>query len=114
MASQLRGQRETIIEVRVNCPDEQTASMIAEVTVLERLAAAANILPPINSLYRWQGEIRLARETPLLLKTRRSLFDTLAERISGLHPYETPSILGMVPTFVSEPYETWVNNETAD
>lgn len=107
-----RGHEETIIEVRVNCPDEQTALMIAESALHERLAAAANISPPIHSLYHWQGEIKHAREVPLLLKTRQSLFDKLAEQITTLHPYETPSILATSTTVASAPYKAWVNDET--
>ena len=107
-----RRHEETIIEVRVTCPDEQTASMIAEAALHERLAAAANISPPIHSLYHWQGEIKHAREVPLLLKTRQSLFGKLAERIATWHPYETPSILATSITSASAPYRAWVNDET--
>ncbi len=103
---------ETVIEVWVNCPDEQTASTIAEAVVSERLAAAANIHPPISSLYRWAGRIERAREVPLVLKTRRSLFDRLAERIADLHAYETPGIIARDVTAAHRPYQSWVNKET--
>lgn len=103
---------ETIIEVRVNCPDEETASTIADRVVGERLAAAANIYPPIDSRYRWKGRIECASEVPLLLKTRQSLFEALAARVTELHPYETPSILGTEITFINQAYRTWVIDET--
>ena len=104
---------ETIIEVRVNCPDEATASAIADRIVGERLAAAANIHAPISSRYHWKGRIERASEVPLVLKTRRSLFEALAARITELHPYETPGILGIKVVSVNESYRTWLIDETA-
>ena len=105
---------ETIIEVRVNCPNEATASAIADRIVGERLAAAANIHPPISSRYRWRGGIERAREVPLVLKTRRSLFETIAARIVELHPYETSSVLGVEVALANRAYLAWLIDETAD
>jgi periplasmic divalent cation tolerance protein len=105
---------ETIIEVRMNCPDEATASAIADRIVGERLAAAANIHAPIDSCYHWKGRIGRASEVPLVLKTRRSLFESLAARITELHPYDTPCILGIEVTLVNQTYLTWLIDETAD
>lgn len=106
-------QDETIIEVRVNCPDEETASAIADRIIGERLAAAANIHAPIRSCYHWKGRIERVSEVPLLLKTRRSLFEALATRITELHPYETPSIIGFEAALANRAYLTWVIDETA-
>lgn len=105
---------ETIIEVRVNCPDEATASAIAERIVSERLAAVANIHAPISSCYHWKGRIERASEVPLVLKTRRSLFEALAALITDLHPYETPGILGTEAALANRAYLTWLIDETAD
>lgn len=108
-----KGREVTIIEVWVNCPDEQTAATIADAIVGERLAACANIYPPICSRYHWKGKIESASEVPLLLKTRQSLFDNLVERVTMLHPYETPGIVGINVTFANAPYQTWLIGETA-
>ncbi len=102
---------EMIIEVRVNCPDEATASAIADRIVSERLAAAANIHPPISSRYHWKGRIERVSEVPLVLKTRRSLFEALAARITKLHPYETPGILGVEVTLANRTYLEWLIDE---
>ena len=107
-----KGREGTIIEVWVNCPDEQTAETIADAIVGERLAACANIYPPISSRYHWKGKIESASEVPLLLKTRQSLFDKLVERVTMLHPYETPSIVGIDVTFANAPYQAWLIDET--
>lgn len=107
------GLDETIIEVWVNCPDGETAATIADKIVGERLAACANIYPPISSRYHWKGKIESAREVPLLLKTRQSLFDVLVEHVTALHPYETPSIVGVDVTCANAPYQAWLMGETA-
>ena len=101
-----------VIEVRVNCPDATSARAIADAVVSERLAAAANIHAPIESRYHWKGRIEKAAEVPLVLKTRRALFDELAVRITALHPYETPSIIGVEMSAVSARYRDWVIDET--
>lgn len=107
-----RSSEESVLEVSVNCPDQDVASSIAETVVSERLAAAVNILPSINSLYRWNGRIERAAEVPLVIKTRRSLFNKLTERIVALHPYETPSIIARDVSEAYEPYRSWVHAET--
>lgn len=106
------GHDETIVEVWVNCPDEQTAATIADLVVDERLAACANIYPSISSRYHWKGKIKRAREVPLLLKTRQSLFDMLVERVTVLHPYETPSIVGIEVIQASAAYRAWLVDST--
>lgn len=104
---------DTIIEVWVNCPDEETASTLADQIVGERLAACANIYPPISSRYRWKGKMEHAREIPLLFKTRHSLFKSLAERVAAIHPYETPSIIGQEVQRVHASYRAWIVDETS-
>ncbi|MDH3664959.1 MAG: divalent-cation tolerance protein CutA [Alphaproteobacteria bacterium] len=85
---------------------------MADAIVSERLAACANIYPPISSLYHWKGKIESTREVPLLLKTRQSLFDMLVERVTVLHPYETPSIVGIEVIQASAAYRAWLVDST--
>lgn len=103
---------ETIIEVWVNCPDIATAVKIADDVVVARLAACSNIYPPIISQYRWKGAVETAEEVPLLLKTRQSLFDALAERIAEYHAYETPSIVGHEIKHAATSYRRWIIGQT--
>lgn len=104
---------ETIVEIWVNCPDKETASAIADRIVGERLAACANIYPPIQSRYHWKGKVEHAREIPLLFKTRKSLFERLAEHVAAIHPYETPSVIGKEVQQVYGPYRAWIVEETS-
>ena len=106
-------QTEALLDVWVNCPGVEHAERIADHLLAERLAAAANIFPPIKSRYHWKGTIETKDEVPLRLKTRASLFETVQERITALHPYETPGILGIEVTSINAVYRDWLLSETA-
>ena len=98
--------------VRTNCPDRATATRLARTLVDERLAAAANIHAPIDSLYHWRGEVVSRSEVPLELKTRAGLFEALAARIRALHPYETPAVIAVAPERWDASYAAWIAEET--
>ncbi|MGF1477676.1 MAG: divalent-cation tolerance protein CutA [Geminicoccaceae bacterium] len=102
----------TIIDIWINCPDQQVADRIADTLVGERLAACANIFPPIRSAFHWKGAVEREEEVPLVIKTRETLFDAVVRRARAIHPYETPSILGLPVAFVNEDYREWVIAET--
>jgi periplasmic divalent cation tolerance protein len=94
-------------------PDAETAEACGRAAVEERLAACANVLAPMRSIYRWEGQIQAEAEIPMLLKTTAAA----AERLNGLilrySPYETPCILAL--TLDSEncnpQYATWAKSE---
>lgn len=104
----------TILEITVNCPSKDVAEEIATETLAARLVAAANILGPVESLYRWKGETTRARETVLKLKTRPDLYPAVAELVAAVHPYEVPSILGRHIELVGHKYAAWVEAATAE
>jgi len=97
----------------VFCSPEE-AERIARIAIEERLAACVNILPPCRSIYRWQGDIEDAIETPALFKTRESLAERLIERIAALHDYDVPAAVAWPTTAVFGPYRDWIEKETAD
>lgn len=100
------------IDVWVNCPDREAADRIADACVEARLAACANVLAPIGSVYRWKGAIERAEEVPLVLKTRAELFDEIALAVKRLHPYEVPSIVATELSLVERGYGDWLAAET--
>lgn len=102
------------IDIWINCPDAAVAERIASAAVEGRLAACANILPPISSIYRWNGAIGRAEEVTLVLKSRRDLFEPLATLAKRLHPYEVPSIIATELALVEDDYAQWLQNETRD
>lgn len=101
-----------MILVRVNCPDPATARAIAKAAVAGRLAACANVEPPIESVYRWKGAIESGTETPLILKTREELFEPVAALVRRHHPDETPAILAIPAAQVAEDFAAWLEAET--
>ena len=98
--------------VITNCPDEACANAIALALVEEKLAACANLLPRVQSVYRWQGAIESASEVPLMLKTTGHRYTALEARISQLHPYDTPEIIALPITRGLPAYLAWLAAET--
>ena len=102
------------LDVWVNCPDQGTAERIASACLEERLAACANVLAPIDSVYWWKGRLESAREVPLVLKTRASLFEALAAQVRSCHPYEIPSIVATELPLMEPAYAAWLAEETQE
>ena len=100
------------ILVITNLPDPQSAAWLAEKLVAQRLAACVNVLAPCTSVYRWQGKIENATETPLLIKTLRSHYGKLEQAIRADHPYELPEIIAVPIESGLPAYLAWVAAET--
>ena len=86
----------------------EEANQIAELLVSAQLAACVQILPEIESVYRWQGEVKREKEILLLAKTVASRFDELESRVRAMHSYETPEIIAVPVTDSSAPYLGWL------
>ena len=102
-----------ILVVFATCPNRRVAERIGRTLVEEHLAACANILPGLTSIYRWQGKVCRDPEVLVLLKTRRSCFPALAGRVRELHPYSVPEIVALPVALGSPAYLTWVAASTA-
>jgi periplasmic divalent cation tolerance protein len=74
-------------------PEIETARRIARQLVTENLAACANIIPAVESIYRWQDKIENAQETLVLFKTTAGRYDAFQDKLKSLHPYEVPEII---------------------
>ena len=104
----------TYCVVYVTAPTGAKAKSIARVLVRDRLAACVNIVPSVNSVYRWKGKIESAREALLVVKTRRSLLPRLAKRVRAVHPYAVPEIVALPLMFGEKSYLRWLDAETRD
>lgn len=102
---------ETLL-VFTNVPDAASAQALASHLVERRLAACVNILAPCRSLYRWQGKIETAEETPLLIKTTGECYPALEQAILAQHPYELPEIVAVPAGRGLSAYLDWVARET--
>ena len=101
------------VVVLVTCGSEEEASKIAHALVDERLAACANIISPIRSIYRWQGKILDEREWLLVVKTRETRFQDLEKRVKSLHSYQVPEIISLPILAGSLSYLNWLEETTA-
>ena len=92
------------------CPfaDEASAEAAARQLLDERLVACANILPPMRSLYVWNGERGEARECGVLFKTDASLLDRATARLAEVHPYDAPAVLGWRADTAAKPTAEWL------
>ncbi len=86
----------------------QQAERIAQLLVEAELAACVQILPPMISIYRWQGKIEQATETLLLIKTLREKYPALEAAIKSHHPYQTPEIIALPVDAGSAEYLNWL------
>ena len=98
--------------VLTNCPDEESANAIALALVEERLAACVNILPRVQSVYRWQGSVESATEILLFIKSTAANYAALENLIRQHHPYDVPEIVALPVTHGLPAYLNWVAAET--
>ena len=86
---------------------------LARVLVDERLAACVNVLPPMQSVYRWQGQVQQDDERQLVIKTSADCVEALHLRVRALHPYDVPEWLVIAVDDGSQAYLEWVGAATA-
>jgi periplasmic divalent cation tolerance protein len=97
------------IVVFVTAANGEEATRLADMLVGAHLAACVQILPEMESIYRWQGQIERQSEILLLAKTTRAKFEELKREVRALHSYETPEIIAVPVTAGSTSYLEWLN-----
>lgn len=101
----------SIILVNASGPEE--AQRIGRNLVESRLAAAANIIDGVSSIFRWKGAVRERGEAQLIIKTRSDLAGAVIARVRKLHSYERPGIVAFPIAQANPEYLDWVEQETA-
>lgn len=99
--------------VLTTVPADHDGVAIGRQLVEEGLAACVNVLPPMVSVYRWQGEIHQDTERQLVIKTRAERVEALTTRLKALHPYEIPECLVLPVVGGSDAYLTWLRESVA-
>ncbi len=98
--------------IYITTKNETEAQSIGEKLVKERLAACANLISGMKSIYRWHGLIEHNQETILLLKTRADLAEKVIARVSELHSYQVPCIVSWEIMEGNKKYLQWIDSET--
>jgi periplasmic divalent cation tolerance protein len=106
-----RSSRKPLV-VLMTTADKRQAIKIGKVAVEARLAACANVLPNIRSVYRWKGKVIVGKEVLVMLKTTEDRYRALEKSIMALHSYEVPEVIAVAITRGSQQYLGWVLNET--
>jgi periplasmic divalent cation tolerance protein len=98
--------------VLVTAPDADTASRLARSMVEQRLAACANLVEGVRSIFRWNGAVQEEREVLLIVKTKAERLEELSSLLAREHPYEVPECVALRADFVASSYLRWLLSET--
>jgi len=97
------------ILIYITNPNREEARRIATYLLEKKLVACGNIFP-INSLYRWEGEIVDENEFVLIVKTTGANFEKVKNEVEKVHSYECPCIIG-IPVIPNEKYSEWLMSQ---
>lgn len=103
----------SIVICLVTVPSHEVATALSRSLVDQRLAACVNIVPSIQSVYRWQEDIAIEEEVLMVIKTDQSRVGDVQEFVEAEHPYEVPEFIVLAPQEVSAAYAQWVSASTA-
>ena len=98
--------------VLTTLPGDADGRAFGRLLVEERLAACVNLLPQMESVYRWEGRVEQDSERQVIVKTARERVPALWERIRELHPYETPEFVVLSIVDGSDSYLRWIGEST--
>lgn len=103
---------DAVLLVLCTFPDAETARHAGSALVEAGLAACVNLLPGIESIYRWQGKVERAGEVLAVFKTTAAALPAFERRLVEMHPYEVPEVVVLQPAQVAESYARWILQET--
>lgn len=103
---------ESFLIVYITCSNLEQAKSIGKTVVEEKLAACANCIPSMQSIYMWKGSLQEDNEVILILKTTSKRISELEKRVKELHSYETPCIIYFKLDGGSKEYLDWISEMT--
>ncbi len=102
-----------MVLIYVTTSSREEATVIGRTLVAERLAACANVLAGITSLFWWEGAVQEESEVPLILKSRADLVDRVVARVTALHSYSCPCVVALPIAAGNPAFLDWIAGETA-
>ena len=99
-----------VVFITVGNPEE--GRKIGDALVGRRKAACVNIVPQINSIFRWEDRIEKEEESLLIVKTRAGLFSDVVKLVKSIHSYYVPEIIALPIVDGNEEYLKWLGEET--
>ena len=100
------------VVVFITVGSREEARRIADALVGQRKAACVNIVPEVNSIFRWEGKTEDESEILLVVKTRMELFTEVVDLVKGIHSYEVPEIIALPIVDGNPDYLSWISEET--
>ncbi len=97
--------------VYITFSNKEEAEKIAKVLVEKRLVAGANIIPEITSFFWWKGKLEEEKESALIAKTKKEVFDKLLQEVKKLHSYECPCVIALPIVEGSPDFLNWIDEE---
>jgi periplasmic divalent cation tolerance protein len=104
---------DSAVIVLTTWPAKNDPAALARTLVGERLAACVNVLPEMQSTYRWKGNIEVDAERQIVIKTTEARLTELEARVRALHPYEVPEFLMVPVASGSDSYLAWLRDAVA-
>ncbi len=102
------------VVILITTATEEEAHRIAELLVNRRKAACVNIVPRVDSLFRWEGKLDSAQESLLIVKAGASLLPEIVSLVKGIHSYEVPEIIALPIISGNEDYLKWMDSEVEE
>lgn len=112
VAPPIKKSAEEVFVILVTVANQEEAVRIGEGVVKAKLAACANVVPGIQSIYRWKGKVVKSPEFLLILKSSKARYSELEKAIKAMHTYETPEIIALPVKEGLDQYLRWVRTET--
>ncbi len=104
-----------LIIIMITTPSVAVAQQIAESLLAKHLAACINLIPQVQSLYRWEGKVQKDEEALMLIKSRQSLFHSqIVPLVRQIHPYQLPELIVLPILGGFPPYLDWIVQETSN
>lgn len=100
------------IVIFITTANKKEAGKISSALVDKRLAACVNIIPPVYSIFRWQGKVDKGKEYLLIVKSRKSLLPKLIKLVKSLHSYKVPEIIALPIIGGNKEYLDWLDEST--